>query len=153
MNQVLNESKVLFEYKHKDRVSKQHIILTEDNLFIKGAVKHSLLVKGKGTKFISTKWIMGALKTEVSNFAWLLVTILAGIIAIYTFSISTDLIFTVIPLSVAIIFLILYFILKQKVLIINTINENITLPTKKLRKKELDDFFYILEDLLKRIQF
>jgi len=149
MDLVIDEASVLFE--HKDRKSKQYIVLTEESLFIQGTIKESLLVRGKGTSFTSAKWIVGATKTEVSNFAWLIATILTALIAIYLYSISVTEILIILPIVVSLISLLLYFKFKKRVLLIQTIIKRITIPTRKIRKKELDEFFSILEDLVQRI--
>ena len=150
IEQLIKHEEVLCRYKYKKSRVVSKVALTEDNLYIEGAIKNNFGIKTSSKKVLQSYNVNSFIGVEVGNSKYpilILVTILLLALGLFVFLEVEKSYFVFLP---AVIPLILYFFTKRYQLSVHTVSGKINIPTAKISDSTADTMFMEIHRLINK---
>ena len=138
---LIKNENVLCNYKYKKSRVVSKVALTENNLYIEGAVKNTFGIRTSSKKVIQSYSVKSFIGVEMGNSKYpvlILFTILLLALGLFVFLEIENSYFVFLP---AIIPLVLYFFTKRYQLSVLTVSGKINIPTAKIGDSTADTMF------------
>ena len=148
IEQLIKNEDVLCRYKYKKSRAISKVALTEDNLYIEGAIKNNFGIKTSSKKVLQSYSVKSFIGVEVGNSKYpilILLTILLVSLGVFVFLEVEESYFVFLP---AVIPLVLYFFTKRYQLSVHTVSGKINIPTAKISDSTADTMFMEIHRLI-----
>lgn len=150
IEQLIKNEDVLCHYKYKKSRVTSKVALTENNLYIEGAIKNNFGIKTSSKKVLQSYNVNSFIGVEVGNSKYpilILVTILLLSLGLFVFLQVEESYFVFLPAAIP---LILYFFTKRYQLSVHTVSGKINIPTAKINDSTADTMFMEIHRLINK---